>query len=207
MDNRPSLGARLFTATSVIGDVLLLQLYWLVVSLGVVTIVPASVALQRSLDDVLAEGRMDTSRVFFSRFVVALQRFWLIGVLAPILVGMYVIAVLFWTSASGFSRIAALAFLLPLGGLAFSAYLATLSVTPRLSPNAGVRETASGGWDALASSPLAAAGCLVLMVTWLLLLSKLPSLSLIGLGLVPAFLALWLARVPERQNPARSPDR
>ena len=201
---RARIRSRLFTATTIVGDVLLLQLYWPAVCVGVVTIVPASVALQRALHDVLVDGRADTSRVFFSRFGAAWRRFWLAGVIAPVLGVLYVFAVLFWASTQGWGRIAALAVLLPLGGLAFGAYLAALAATPLLPDGAGVRQAARHGWTVLATRPLAAAGCLVIMVTWLLLLARIPTLGLVGLGLVPALLALWLAQAP---NTRRSPVR
>ncbi|TXN30631.1 hypothetical protein [Lacisediminihabitans profunda] len=190
------LRARLFSATTIVGDVLLLHLYWLTVSAAVVTALPASLALQRALHDVLVDGRSDTTRVFFSRFGRSWRSYWLPGIVAPILAVMYVFALLFWASASGWGRTAALALLLPLGGFAFCAYLATLAAAPTLPDGAGVRQAARQGWTVLAGRPLAAAGSLVVMVTWLLLLSRIPTLALVGLGLVPAFLALWLGKAP-----------
>ncbi|WP_394768547.1 hypothetical protein [Lacisediminihabitans sp.] len=190
------LRGRLFSATTIVGDLLLLHLYWLAVSAAIVTVLPASVALQRAIHDVLVERRSDTARVFFSRFGGSWRTYWVPGLVAPILAVMYVFSLLFWASANGWGRTAALALLLPLGGFAFCAYLATLAAAPTLPDGAGVRQTARRGWAVLARRPLAAAGCLVVMITWLLLLSRIPTLALVGLGLVPALLALWLAKAP-----------
>jgi uncharacterized membrane protein YesL len=192
---------RLFSATTIVGDVLLLHFYWLAVSVAIVTVVPASVALQGALHDVLVDGRSDTARVFFSRFRRSWRTYWLPGILLPAFALTYLFALLFWASTQGWGRTASLALLLPLGGFAFCAYLAVLAAVPTLADGVGVGQSARAGLAILARRPLAAAGCLVVMVTWLLLLSRIPTLGLVGLGLVPALLALWLAKPPRLPQP------
>jgi hypothetical protein len=162
----------------------------------VVTAVAASVALQRSLDEVIVHGRSGSARGFFSRFGVAWRRYWPVGMAIPAIAALYVFALLFWASALGWGRIAALGILVPLGGLAVCFCLATLAATASLPASAGPRRAAARGWVILSVRPLLAAGCLVLLATWMLLLSRIPTLGLIGLGLVPGFLALWLGRAP-----------
>nr|WP_286346707.1 hypothetical protein [Frondihabitans sucicola] len=169
---------------------------WLVTSLGVVTLGPATSALQRTLHDVLVDGRPAPTRLYARHLAAAFRRLWLVGVVGAAVVVMYVVALLFWTSAGGAPGVAALVILLPLGGLALALYLAILAAAPRLPDDAGPRELARAGWGVLTLHPLAGAGRVILMATWLLLLSRLPTLGLIGLGLVPAFLALTITWRP-----------
>jgi len=184
--------------------VLVLHLCWLVASAGIITAVSASVALQGSLDDVIVHGRSASVRKYFSRFIRDWRRFWLCGIIMPVVAVLYVFALLFWASTIGWPRIVSLVLLLPLGGLAFGVYLAALAATATLPSAGGAQAALRRGWVILRARPIRAAGCLILMVTWLLLLSRIPTLALVGLGLVPAFLALWLGRAPlPNGRPAR----
>jgi hypothetical protein len=114
-----------------------------------------------------------------------------------------VFSALFWTSADGLPRILALAVLLPLGGLALALYLGMLGAAPGQDERAGVRDLARAGWAAVLARPLRAAGCIVLLVTWLLVLTRLPTLLLITSGVVPALAAYWLAGPSRDGEPAR----
>jgi hypothetical protein len=262
---RPARSLRIIAILGVAGDLLVLQLSWLVASLAVVTALPAAFALQRCVAERLDEARDDdqageeprtpgawpsagpgsgsapgarvarsagvrppgsatgsaagaggaggagggwgdgtSGRGFFRRFVVALRTLWPLGIAAPVLLAIFVFSALFWISAEGLPRILALAVLLPLGGIGLAVYLGMLGASPALDERAGVREVARAGWAAVLARPLRAAGCIVLLVTWLLLMTRLPTLLLITSGVVPALAAYWLAAPPREREPGRT---
>ena len=214
MSDRVKRPFRVLTALTLVGDVLLLQLSWLVASLPVVTAVPAAFALQRCLTEVLDDARADDApgdaghggvgwrtgtgggRGFFRRFVTALGRLWPLGVAAPVVLAAFAFSALFWISAEDPPRVIALAVLLPLGGLMLAVYLGMLGAATAHDERTGVRDLVRAGWRTVVLRPLRAAACIVLLVTWLLVLSRLPTLVLITSGVVPALAAYWLARSP-----------
>jgi hypothetical protein len=184
------------------GDVLLLQLIFVVASLPVVTLLPAALALQRSLGDVLLESRTHPARLYWENFKWALSRSWKIAVLPPLFTVLAAASILFWLAAGGPLGTVALCILIPLFGVVVAGYIAVLAAVLQTT---GVAPTAANGgiagpreWlrRALALAPgrsLQLALSVVIMATWLLLLTKLPTLILVGTGLVPAGLAWWVA--------------
>lgn len=63
-----SKGAAVVAAFDVTGEALLLQLLFVVISVPLVTMLPAAVALQRSFHQVILEDKPGTFRRFMSEF-------------------------------------------------------------------------------------------------------------------------------------------
>ncbi|WP_150309213.1 hypothetical protein [Planctomonas psychrotolerans] len=204
MTNSPAGGSRsirILALLNTIGDVLLLQLCFFVASLGVVTVPPAAMALQTSLDDVLFRDESAGIRVFFTRFAAAAGRHWRLALLVPVLTVGFVVGILFWSADRSPLGFVALALLVPLAGLFAGLYLTGLAslVGPRVDRSS--RELVLAAWLRLREQPLHAAGCVVVLVTWFLLLLQVPTLVLVGSGVAPAMLAFWLRRGVRRPNP------
>lgn len=181
------------------GDVLLLQLCFAVASLGVVTAFPAAIALQRCLDDVLYNDENAGIRSFGARLAAAFRRYWAPSIALPVLTVMLVVGILFWAFAEGPVGLVALALLIPIAGLSLGLYLCALAVLvsareESTSADPTSTELLAAAWARLLRQPLHVAGCVIVMVTWILLLLQVPTLILIGSGVVPAFLAFWLRR-------------
>lgn len=201
---------RILEILNTIGDVLLFQLCFVVASLGIVTMVPAAVALQRYLDDVLFRDETAGIGSFFARLGSAFRRYWVLSLVVPVLIVVFVVGILFWVSARGPVGLAALAILIPLAGLFAGLYLAGLAevvTTTEDSIGEGrvVRaegptgeELIAAAWTRLRGQPLHVAGCVVVLVTWFLLLLQVPTLVLVGSGTVPALLGFWLRRGARR---------
>lgn len=176
------------------GEVLLLQLCFAVASLGVVTVLPAAIALQRGLEEVLVGGESASVRRFAANVWQESRAYWRLSIAVPAGALVLIVGVFFWAAAADPARLIALAFVLPIAGLALGLYvsgLATFISAPE--PTSGRRRIALA-WQRLRRQPLSAAACMVVMVTWFLLVSRLPTVGLIGSGIVPAFLAVWLER-------------
>ena len=176
------------------GDVLVLQLCFAVASLGIVTVLPAAIALQRGLDEVLADGENASIRRFGVRTWQELRAYWRLAVAVPVVALMLVVGILFWAAAADPMRLVALAFLLPIAGLALGLYVSGLATFVSSPARTSGRMRVALAWQRLRRQPLSAAACMVVMDTWFLLVSRLPTLGLIGSGIVPAFLAVWLLR-------------
>lgn len=184
----------MFSWLSTIGDLLALQLLFLLSCVGIVTIVPAAIALQRALPSALSQEHPAIARRYWKNLVWAVRRFWLAG-LGVCAVGlMLAFGLLFWASAGGPVRVIALALMVPLAGLLVALYLCALAVLQDAPDDLSTCGLVEAAWLRLLQRPLRAAGCLLLLVTWLLLLVRLPTLVLVGTGLVPALLAWWLSR-------------
>ena len=198
--------ARLLSVFEVAGDILLLQLLFVVASLPVVTMLPAALALQRSLGGTFVEGRPQPAKVYWESFRWALARSWKVAVLLPLFMIAAAASIFFWVAADGAVGSIALMILIPLYGVAVAGYVAVLAAVLETSAveTSAVRRPVDhamdgpGGWLRRARSlapdramPLALS--VVVMATWLLLLAKLPTLVLVGTGLVPAALAWWVA--------------
>ena len=80
----PTRSARLLSVFEVAGDILLLQLLFVVASLPVVTMLPAALALQRSLGATFVEGRPRPAKVYWENFRWAMVRSWKVAVLLPL---------------------------------------------------------------------------------------------------------------------------
>jgi hypothetical protein len=196
--------ARLLGLFEVAGDVLLLQLMFVVASLPVVTILPAALALQRSLGDVFLEGRPRLARLYWENLRWAAARSWKVAILLPLFTVLAAASLLFWLTADGPVGTVALSILMPLYGMAVAGYIAVLAAVLQTTGALKTRAFDSNSKDgprewlqsALSLAPgraLPLALSVVVMATWLLLLAKLPTLVLVGTGLVPAGLAWWVA--------------
>ncbi|WP_248763399.1 DUF624 domain-containing protein [Pseudarthrobacter sp. SSS035] len=199
----PSRSARLLGVFEVTGDILTLQLLFLLASLPVITMFPAALALQYSLGDIFVEGRPRPARLFWANFTWALRRTWKVAVLLPLIMVLAAASLLFWLTAGGLAGVVALCILVPMYGVLVAGYVAVLASTLQASAAdtgtlgsgsiAGFRERLSAAWSLAQRRAIPLALSVVVMVTWLLVLAKLPTLVLVGTGLVPAGLAWWVA--------------
>lgn len=178
---------------TIIGDVLMLQLAFLVLSLGVVTLVPAAVALQRVLPEALGQEHASLLARFWRQFTWALRRFWLAGLGVCVGAVVLVVAILFWLSTSGPIQVVAVAALIPLTGVLVGLYLCVLAVAARADATVTVRGLVREGGLLLQRRPLAVAGAVLGFTTWVLLVMRLPTLVVVGSGIVPALLAHLVA--------------
>lgn len=186
--------ATVIAVLSMVGDVLLLQLLFLVLSVGVVTLFPAAFALQRVLPIAIGQEHAGLARRFWAEFTWALRRFWLLGLGLCALAVAAVTALLFWAATADPVRIIALAALIPLVGAGVGLYIAVLAVLPRVAADTGVRALIRTGSEFLTRRPLAVAGAVIGLATWFLLVLRLPTLIAVGSGLVPALLAHLVGR-------------
>jgi uncharacterized membrane protein YesL len=179
---------------SMIGDLLMLQLAFLVCSVGIVTLYPAAFALQRVLPEAIGQEHPGLLRRFWRQFKWAFPRFWLAGL------GLYfgsialAFGLFFWASTNGPIRIVALVILVPLTGMIIGLYLSALAVLPDAPEDSTPRSLFRAANLFLLRRSLAIAGGVVGLATWFALLTRLPTLFVIGSGLVPALLAYWISR-------------
>ncbi|TCO19236.1 putative membrane protein YesL [Kribbella steppae] len=184
---------------SMIGDLLMLQLVFLVLSIGIVTLFPAAFAMQRVLPDAISQDRPSLLRYFFRQFGWAFKRFWLLGL------GLYVggialaFGLAFWASSDGVARIFALAVLIPLTGMIVGLYLSALAVVPGAGDETTTKSLFRAANLFLLRRSLPVAGGVIGLFTWFLLLARLPTLFVVGSGLVPALLGYWLSK-PARKT-------
>lgn len=197
--------ARLLSVFEVVGDILLLQLLFVVASLPVVTMLPAALALQRSLGATFVEGRPRPAKVYWESFMWAMARSWKVAVLLPLFMIAAAASIFFWLAADGAVGSIALMILIPLYGMAVAGYVSVLAAVLETSgmetteavdgPDGWLRRA----WSLAPGRAMPLALSVVVMATWLLLLAKVPTLVLVGTGLVPAGLAWWVA-APWVQN-------
>jgi uncharacterized membrane protein YesL len=185
---------------SMVGDLLMLQLVFLLLSVGVVTLYPAAFALQRVLPEAIGQEHPALMRRFWRQFTWAFKRFWLVGL--ALYFGSIALAfgLFFWASTNGPIRIAALAVLVPLSGMILGLYLSALAVFPSVSEDATFKTVFREANLFLLRRSLAIAGGVIAMATWFLLLTRLPTLFVIGSGLVPALLAYWISRTRQKKD-------
>ncbi|WBQ05088.1 DUF624 domain-containing protein [Kribbella sp. CA-293567] len=191
---------------TVIGDLLMLQIVFLVLSLGVVTLYPAAFAFQRVLPDALSQDHPQLLRRFFKQFKWAFPRFWLTGL--ALYFGSIALAfgLLFWANANGVIRIAALAVLIPLTGMIIGLYLSTLAVLPTAPENSTSKSLFREANLFLLRRSLPVAGGVIALFTWFALVSQLPTLFAVGSGLVPALIGYWIARTRTQPQKKGSSD-
>jgi uncharacterized membrane protein YesL len=192
---------------SITGDLLMLQLVFLVLSVGIVTLFPAAFALQRVLPDAISQDRPSLLRRYFSEFRWAFRRFWLSGL------GLYfggvalAFGLAFWAYSGGVVRIFALAVLIPLTGMIVGLYLSALAVLPSVGDISGARSLFREANLFLLRHSLAVAGGVVGLFTWFALLATVPTLFVVGSGLVPALIAYWMSHSrPKRQRDSQPAD-
>jgi uncharacterized membrane protein YesL len=184
---------RLFNAFVMAGDILWLQLLFVAASLPLVTVFPAAVALQRSLREVLLEGRSRPTAVYWRNLSWAWRRTWKAALLPPGFLAAAAVSLVFWLAANSAAGVVALCVLVPLYGVALAAYLAVLSSSMTSARGDSLRDWCAASWVLVKARPLPMALSVVVMGTWFLLLARLPTLLLVGTGLVPAALAWWAA--------------
>ncbi|GAA1599901.1 hypothetical protein GCM10009804_65680 [Kribbella hippodromi] len=196
----PSRTNTVLAKLSVAGDLLMLQLVFLVISFGIVTMFPAAFALQRVLPDAISQDRPKLVRRFFREFSWAMKRFWLSGF------GLYagglmlVFGISFWAYASGPMRIVALAVLIPLAGMVLGLYLSGLAILPDAPVESTLKTLFRSATTFLMGRPLPVAGGVVVLLTWFALASQLPTLLFVGSGLVPALMAYALGRTRREKS-------
>ncbi|HET6986429.1 MAG TPA: DUF624 domain-containing protein [Kribbella sp.] len=185
---------------SMIGDLLMLQLVFLVLGFGIITLFPAAFALQRVLPDAISQDRPALMRRFFKEFVWAMRRFWLSGF------GLYAGAVMlafgisFWAYSGSAMRVFALAILIPLTGMILGIYLSGLAILPDAPESATMKTLFRSANLFLLRRPLPVAGGVVVLLTWFALASQVPTLLVVGSGLVPGLTAYWISRVRREKS-------
>ena len=191
---------------SMIGDLLMLQLVFLVLSFGIVTLFPAAFALQRVLPDAVSQDRPSLLRRFFKEFAWAFRRFWLSGF------GLYVgglmlaFGIAFWAYSGGVARILALAVLIPLTGMILGIYLSALALLPEAADDTTMKKLFRSANLFLLRRSLPVAGGVIILLTWFALASQVPTLLVVGSGLVPGLIGYWLSRVGQRREEESSGD-
>lgn len=179
---------------SVVGDLLMLQLVFLVLGLGIVTLFPAAFAMQRVLADAISQDKPKLLRRYFGEFRWAMKQFWLSGF------GLYAGAVLlafglsFWAYSSGPARVFALVVLIPLTGMILGLYLSGLAVLPQAAKDSTMKTVFRSANLFLLRRPLPVAGGVVVLLTWFALAATVPTLLVVGSGLVPALTAYTISR-------------
>jgi uncharacterized membrane protein YesL len=188
------------TKLSVVGDLLMLQLVFLVISLGIITLFPAAFALQRVVPDAISQDRPKLLRQFFGEFRWAMKRFWLAGVGLWVGSVMLAFGISFWAYASGPARIFALAVLIPLTGMILGLYLSGLAILPEAPADSTMKTLFRSANLFLLRRPLPVAGGVVVVLTWFALASVVPTLIAVGSGLVPALTAYALSRTQREKT-------
>jgi uncharacterized membrane protein YesL len=184
---------------SIVGDLLMLQLVFLVLSIGIVTLFPAAFAMQRVLPDAISQDRPSLLRHFFRQFSWAFKRFWLVGL------GLYfggialAFGLAFWANSDGVVRILALAVLVPLTGMIVGLYLSALAVLTQAGDETTTKSLFRAANLFLLRRSLAVAGGVIGLFTWIALLARLPTLFVVGSGLIPALIAYWMSK-PARKT-------
>lgn len=174
-----------------VGDALLLQLVALVCSIPVVTAVPAAVAMQRSLNQVVA-GEKTGVRTYLGAFSKALRQAWLLGVLAAAVAVGLAVSLPFWNAGQGPAARAAFVVLACLAGISVAFYLNLLSVAA--TADCGWWSWRARAFEQLALHPLRGLAALALFFTWLAVVSLAPVLLVVGSSLVPAIIVRFVVR-------------
>jgi uncharacterized membrane protein YesL len=187
-------------ALETVGDTLLLQVLFLLVSLPLFTMVPAAVALQRALRKTVIEERPGVTRSFFREFSWAWARVGYVGLAVPVATAAAVFSILFWLATPGVAGMLALCVIIPICGIGAAAYVALLAVSMVAEDDVTGRELLIWIRGLMLAKALPLAGCVVVLSTWLLLAFRLPTLIPLGSGLVPAFLAWLLVRQQMRAH-------
>jgi hypothetical protein len=84
--------------------------------------------------------------------------------------------------------------LIPLTGMIVGLYLSALAVLPDAPEDSTAKSLFRSANLFLLRRSLPIAGGVIGLFTWFALLSRLPTLFVIGSGLVPALLAYWISR-------------
>ena len=203
-DGGTSRATSVMAKLSMVGDLLMLQLVFLVLGFGIITLFPAAFALQRVLPDAISQDRPALLRRFFKQFGWAMRRFWLSGFALYAGGVMLAFGISFWAYSGSAARVFALAILIPLTGMILGLYLSGLAVLPSADDTATMKTLFRSANLFLLRRPLPVAGGVVVLLTWFALASQVPTLLLVGSGLVPGLTAYWLSRV--NRAPEKSSD-
>jgi uncharacterized membrane protein YesL len=201
MSEMNSRSRHVLAGADLVARIVVLNLCFLLTSVGVVTIVPSALALQSVLPRPGVEPPARPVRSYFRTFAAMWRCAWPLGVLLPSIGFGAWVAVSFYLAAAPFLAGPALAVLIPaFGGLA-AGYLALLEVARRQ----GVLPGGWRGWLAptvrvVASRPLPAAGAILLLGTVAMLFLRLPTLLPIACGAAPAYIAMWAFGLPARRS-------
>jgi hypothetical protein len=185
---------RIIAAISTIGTALLLQVCFVVCALGVITAVPAAIALQRSLSDDRIGERVGILS-YLRHFATAWRQSWPLGIVGALLTVGFVVGGLFWLSVHaplGYVAVGTLSFL---GGLAAATYLNLLSCSDR-DRNQRWRPLLGQAREALFGRPLRSLGSVVALGAWYFVLASIPPLVLVGSGVVPALIVRYVIEPP-----------
>jgi uncharacterized membrane protein YesL len=177
---------RVASVLTALGDALILQLTFLILSIPLVTAAPAAVALQRQLS-ALREGEITGVLPLLREFRRAWHQSWPLGVLVTSTAAGFTVAIPFWFSTGEWFGLAGVAFLVALLGLA-SAYYLNLLHAADVHRQEDWRSWMTTAFVHLAGHPLRSAWAMLQLITWLALLISLPALAVIGTGLVPALI-------------------
>lgn len=178
---------RVVRIVDAVGSALILQLCFVLCAIPVVTILPSAVALQRSLDD-YRTGEQTGLRPFVNHLSRAWTQYWRLSVVATPVVLAWSASLAFWASTGSSVGRVALGVMFAWSGLGAATYLALLAgstTIPSETGVAGLRRAVS----LVVSHPLRALAGLALLWSWLIVLAAIPTLALVGSGLVPALIA------------------
>lgn len=204
----PNARGRVAGGLNVIFDLLLLHFCFLIASIPVVTVVPAAIALQRSIDDNFLRQETSIVSTFAKHFRWAFGRFWVTS-LVVLAYGLLLFGSIYlWGSFAGGLRVVGLTIVIAFGLLSGALYLAGLAWVSsaeltREKQGKNVTKVATPAWrqlwngarERLARQPVGLVLCTLSLGGWLLLMVRILPLALFGFGLVPALLVYALNRM------------
>lgn len=190
--------ARIMSVLERAGELLELQLLFVVFSIPIVTIVPAAVALQRRVKaNRLESGGL--ARRFVAEFAAAWKTCWVVGLVVPSIFVVGLLSALLWSTAPAAVAAIGLGLLVPLALAAGAAYLVYLGTAGAMTEESSGRQLASDSLKALFARPVPAFAASLALGAWIALLLRVPTIGLVGSGLVPAVLA-WIAVRPRNSS-------
>lgn len=190
-NTRESAATRAFGFLDTAGSVLVLQLLFLVTSALVITAVPAAVALQRALPAAFDGTQAHPVRSWVSQLRMAFSQSWVLGLGLPFLVLAALGSLLAWMQIGGSWASAAIGLLAALACLALVTWLGMLAAAASAPDTHRWVDWLRAAPSLVLARPVWSIAAAVVLVTWLALSYRLPTLLLITSGLVPALLVQW----------------
>ena len=188
---------RVIAVIDAVGTALTLQILSLIASIGIVTALPASIAMQRQLEDAAVGEK--TGVVSYAReFGRSWRQAWMPGVFLPVLAGGAVVSVAFWSAVKGPVGPIATGVVVFLGGVVLSVYLATLKQS-QLDRGSAWPTWVGHGFAALVAMPLRGLWATIMLIGWISLSLYFPTLLLVGSALIPALIVRWCLADPARE--------
>lgn len=170
-----------------VGNLLILQLVFVACSIPLVTVIPAAVALQRSLAD-FRSGDKTGVVLFAHEFRRAWKQSWALSLGgAALTIGLGVSTSFWYASGSGAGWLA-VGFLATLASAACALYLGIL-VESEIRRDQDFRQWLLPAYERVMAQPARAAAGVVLFVTWLAAANSVPSVLFLTTGLAPAYFA------------------